>query len=96
LNGFCETAAMMDNRALFRVFAGLLLLVALAGAPAVARGSAPTSRPVVGVVIADSVSVNGFVRYWKSFANRADRVVLIVAIVAAAAVFIITRGKWLK
>jgi hypothetical protein len=28
--------------------------------------------------------------------NRADRVVLVVGVVAAAALFIITRGKWLK
>ncbi len=87
---------MMDIRAPLRLLAGLLLIVALAGAPAAARGSAPISRPAPSLVIAESVSANGFVRYWKSFANRADRVVLVVALVAAAALFIITRGKWLK
>ncbi len=87
---------MMDNRALFRLFAGLLLLAALAGAPQAARGEPPASRPPAGLVLAESVSSGGFIRYWKSFANRADRVVLIVAIVAAAALFIITRGKWLE
>ena len=87
---------MKDIRAPFRLLAGLVLLVALAGAPATACGAPPTSRPTVGLVVADSFSFNGFVRYWRGFANRADRVVLIVALVAVAALFIITRGKWLK
>jgi len=87
---------MMDNHALLRLLAGLLLIVAFAGAPSVAAGSPSNSRPAPSLVIAESVSVNGFVRYWKSFANRADRVVLVGGLVAAAALFIITRGKWLK
>jgi hypothetical protein len=87
---------MMDNRALLRLLAGLLLIVAFAGAPSAASGSSSSSRPAPSLVIAESVSVNGFTRYWKNFANRADRVVLVVALVAAAALFIITRGKWLK
>jgi hypothetical protein len=76
-----------------RIIGGLMVLLAMAGAPAPARAS-PPSAPVI--VVADTANWYGFVRYWKSFANRADRVVLIVAIVAAAALFIITRGKWLK
>ncbi len=68
-------------------------------APAVAT-PVPISSPQVAVaspvVFAESVSWYGFVRYWRGFVNRADRVVLVAGLVAAAALFIITRGKWLK
>jgi hypothetical protein len=84
---------MIVTRVVLRLFAGVLLLMALAGAPSVASAS---PLPASGVVVAEGVSGHGFIRYWKSFANRADRVVLVVALVAAAALFIITRGKWLK
>lgn len=46
--------------------------------------------------MADSFSWYGFVRYWRSFANRTDHVVLVVVLVMLTALFIITRGKWLK
>jgi len=52
--------------------------------------------PTANVAFAESVSAHGFVRYWKGFVNRTDRVVLVVGLVAATALFIITRGKWLK
>jgi hypothetical protein len=69
--------------------------------PALASSPLPSanSRPVVvssPVVFAESVTWYGFVRYWRGFVNRADRVVLVVGLVAAAALFIITRGKWIK
>lgn len=44
---------------------------------------------------ASALSWQGFVHFWSHFASRADRIVVIVLIVAAAALFIITRGKWL-
>lgn len=68
---------------------------ALASSPLVSANSRPAvvSSPVV---FAESVTWYGFVRYWRGFVNRADRVVLVVGLVAAAALFIITRGKWIK
>lgn len=69
--------------------AALLLSIAFAGAPSPAAATPP-------VFAANGISVHGFVRYWKGFVNRTDRVVLVVALVGATALFIITRGKWLK
>jgi len=58
-------------------------------------GSSPAQTMSV-VPVADSVSWGGFVKYWKGFVNSTDRVILIVAVIAASALFIITRGRWLK
>ena len=52
------------------------------------------TAPIPGIILANDFSWNGFVRYWKGFVNRTDHVVLVVVLVAAAALFIITRGKW--
>ncbi len=64
-----------------------------------ARAAAPSppvpAQVTVTPLFADSVSWNGFSRYWTGFVKNVDRVVLVVAIIAAAALFIITRGKWL-
>lgn len=69
-------------------------------APAASASPVPASPPQIvaasPVVFAESVSWYGFVRYWRGFVNRADRVVLVAGLVAATALFIITRGKWLK
>jgi hypothetical protein len=83
----------------------LLVLMLSAGFGPAATASAPPlpaahSPSVVAaaapVVFAEAVSWHGFLRFWRSFVNRADRVVLVVGVVAAAALFIITRGRWNK
>ena len=80
-----------------------MMVAALMFGAAPAVGSSPSlsiasSRPAVSaapVIFAmNGVSWDGFVRYWKGFVYRSDRVALIVALVGAAALFIITRGKW--
>jgi hypothetical protein len=58
--------------------------------------SEPRPPAMATVVIAERISWHGFVRYWRNFASRTDRIVLIVGLVAATALFIITRGKWIK
>lgn len=71
-------------------------------APSAAANSAAhdaphaTLRAAPVVVASNGISWHGFVRYWKGFVNRSDRVVLVVALVGAAALFIITRGRWLR
>jgi hypothetical protein len=86
---------MQQRPSIFRVV--LLAFVMLGGAADTVRANAP---PVIsaatGIPIADSFSGQGFIRYWRSFANRTDHVVLVVLLVMASALFIITRGKWLK
>ena len=52
--------------------------------------------PDIPVCFASSISWNGFVQYWTGFVRRSDRVVLAVSVVAATALFIITRGRWMK
>lgn len=74
----------------------LALLSLLAAQPLTARASDQPTPTVAKVVVAERISWHGFVRYWRNFANRTDRIVLIVGLVAATALFIITRGKWLK
>ena len=67
------------------------------GAPVRPPVAQSASQPMYcALPIADAVSWSGFVRYWRNFVKSTDRVVLMVGIVAAAALFIITRGKWLK
>jgi len=67
------------------------------GSPAaVDAHSPPAFSAAPAIPMADSFSWSGFVRYWRSYANRTDHVVLVVLLVMAAALFIITRGKWLK
>jgi hypothetical protein len=82
-------------------FAGIPLLLlmpvlAVAAPVPAAPAAAITAMPAPALPLADSFSWHGFMRYWKGFVNRADRVVLVVVLVAAAALFIITRGKWMK
>ncbi len=60
------------------------------------RPTSSASNQVATVVVAEKISWHGFVRYWRNFAHRTDRIVLIVGLVAATALFIITRGRWLK
>lgn len=74
----------------------LALLLFLAPQPLRAQVPAKPTPTVAAVVVAERISWHGFVRYWRNFANRTDRIVLIVGLVAATALFIITRGKWLK
>jgi hypothetical protein len=77
---------------------GLLSLLGPAArtAHAVPAPSPSTVSVTVVPVFAESVTWYGFKHYWMGFVKSADRVVVIVAIIAALAVFIITRGKWLK
>jgi hypothetical protein len=77
------------------VYVALLVAVMLVGSPSSVRASPALSAPVA-IPLADSFSWSGFVRYWRSFANRTDHVVLVVLLVMVSALFIITRGKWLK
>jgi hypothetical protein len=94
---------MVNSRTLSMLLS-VLVLAAVQFVPAAsARAASPPpshSRPALvaasPVVFADSISWNGFVRFWRGFVNRADRVILVVGLVAAAALFIITRGRWLK
>ncbi|MCX7699645.1 MAG: hypothetical protein N2039_02085 [Gemmataceae bacterium] len=74
----------------------LALLSLFAAQPLSARAADQPTPTVAKVVVAERISWHGFVRYWRNFANRTDRIVLIVGLVAATALFIITRGKWLK
>ena len=75
---------------------GLLLLLGAAGpAGASPPPSPPRAAVAAPVVFAASVSWRGFVRYWKGFFYSTERVVVVVALVAVAALFIITRGKWM-
>jgi hypothetical protein len=88
----------MSHSRLFPSFLhiALVVFVLAAGSASPARANSPAAASAVAIPFADSFSWHGFVRYWKSFANRADHVVLVVLLVAATALFIITRGKWLK
>jgi hypothetical protein len=74
---------------------GTLLLVGNTGTVHAGPPTRSAPSPAM-VVIAERVSWHGFVRFWRNFAHRTDRIVLIVGLVAATALFIITRGKWLK
>jgi hypothetical protein len=89
---------MNQPRFLPRIVATLFLAAAtLLTFTGASRAHSPiVVSAAVGVPVADGMSWGGFVRYWKGFANRADHVVLVVLLVAATALFIITRGKWLK
>ncbi len=94
---------MGSHRSKSLVLTLTLALVVLAQFGPAATTANALSPAVAGSVVAvtplpfaDSISWHGFVRYWHGFVNRADRVVMVVGLVAAAALFIITRGKWLK
>ena len=58
--------------------------------------SSTTTVTVRPVFAGTTVSWYGFRHYWMGFIKNSDRVVVIVALVAASALFIITRGKWMK
>jgi len=82
-------------------FTVLLVLACLLGAaPSGATAPLPSPSPSAAVaaspVFASSVSWYGFKHYWMGFVKNSDRVVVIVALIAALALFIITRGKWMK
>jgi hypothetical protein len=85
----------------FPILLALGLALASAG-PVAASGpsssppSVSTSSAVRPLFASGGLSWQGFYKYWRHFANRADRVVVVVLGVMAAALFIITRGKWLK
>jgi hypothetical protein len=73
--------------------AGVVLFLAPTPAWAAAPDAALTSG---SPLFAETFSWDGFVRYWKNYVNRTDHVVQVVFLVALAALFIITRGKWRK
>lgn len=80
-------------------FFSVLLLLA-GSAPVSAAGSSTASPSLASasppIILAERVSWSGFVKYWRNFVKNTDRVLLVVALVAGAALFIITRGRWLK
>lgn len=73
-----------------------LVLLLLSGAPTPARADSGSRAPAASsVLFAESISWRGFVRYWKGFGHRADRVVLIVALIGGLAFAIIAfGGRW--
>jgi len=77
------------------VFAGLFPVSSAARAAPIPHVISPQAQPVP-TLVADDVSWQGFSKYWRNWVHGTDRVVVVVAIIAAAALFIITRGKWLK
>jgi len=81
----------------YSVLLGLACL--LGAAPRSAAAPVPSSFPSAAIaappVFASTVSWNGFKHYWMGFVKNSDRVVVFVAIIAAMALFIITRGKWM-
>jgi hypothetical protein len=83
----------------FPILLALGLALASAG-PVAASGPSPSPVPVsastaISPLWATGLSWQGFYKYWRHFASRADRVVVFVLAVMAVALFIITRGKWL-
>jgi hypothetical protein len=58
---------------------------------AAAAAPDPASLP-----LADAISWEGFVNYWKHYVNSGNRVIQVVLLVMLASLFIITRGKWKK
>jgi len=84
----------MKTRQLFHSLCVFLLLLLVT--PAAVR-AAPLSSPAITPVVAEKVTWHGFVKYWKNWGYRADRVVLIVALIGGLAFVIITfGGKWRK
>jgi len=81
--------------------AGLLLfaIVAATMPPSIRAASSPPAAGTNSIngapLFAENVSWYAFHRYWTSFVRNADRVLIVVGLIAAAALFIITRGKWL-
>jgi hypothetical protein len=97
-----EMGTMKATRSRFVArLAGLLLLAIVAATmPSPIRAASPP--PPAGIsslngtpLFAENVSWHAFSRYWTSFVRNADRVLLVVGLIAAAALFSITRGKWL-
>jgi hypothetical protein len=84
------------------IIAAIVLILAHLGSAASVAASPnyahahPLSVSVAPPPFAATVTWHGFVSYWKGFVHRSDRVVLAVGLVAATALFIITRGRWLK
>jgi hypothetical protein len=74
----------------------VLAAVMVVGSPSSVRATSPALSAPVPIPLADSFSWSGFVRYWRSFVKQTDHVVLVVLLVMVSALFIITRGKWLK
>jgi hypothetical protein len=80
----------------FVLLLGFLSVFSTAGTGRAAPSPSPANAAIATApIFANTVSWHGFKRYWLGFVKNSDRVVVIVAIVAAAAVFIITRGKWM-
>jgi hypothetical protein len=85
------------------IFAAVVALAHFGNAaPAAASPPLPRHSASLAVAIAPapvfaaSISWHGFMGYWKGFVHRSDRVVLVVGLVGVAALFIITRGRWMK
>lgn len=72
---------------------GLAMFLA-AAAPAQAAPAAPVPSAST-LLFAEKVTWHGFLKYWKGFAHRADRIVFIVALIGGLALMIIVvGGKW--
>ena len=86
-----------QRQILFTVLLGLVSVFGAATRGVAAPSASSPSQAVVAAapVFASSVSWYGFKRYWLGFVKNSDRVVVIVALVGASALFIITRGKWM-
>jgi hypothetical protein len=76
-------------------FVGLVFLMGAASKSAASSPPHYSAIAPIPVLPASSVSWRGFVNYWRGFVKNSSRVVVIVGLVAAAALFIITRGKWM-
>jgi len=84
---------MKARPGLYHLLFVLLSIFAVPQAAIAANTTPPTA--IATPLFAENVSWHGFVKYWKSFGNRADRIVFIVALVGGFAFFIIMRtGKW--
>jgi len=87
-----------QRQVLYSVLFGLACLLGVVprGVAAPLPSSFPSAAVAAPPVFASSVNWHGFKRYWTGFVKNSDRVVVIVAIIAAMALFIITRGKWMS
>lgn len=74
---------MMRN---FPVILAALVFVLLLASPAAAAGPSP--------VMASYWS--GFIEHWQTVFQQQNGVAMVVVAMGAVALFIITRGKWLK
>ena len=76
------------------VWFGVLLSFVLAAPVSAAPPISARPLPQTALFADREISWSGFVKYWKSFVRGKDRVTMVVALVAALALYIITRGKW--